>query len=428
MGNCYWYYPQVLIIRSMPNRISYPTAIAHVDCNAFFASVEQAYDPTLKGKPVLVAGIGGGCVITASYEARKYNIHIGTTVWEAKKTCPEAIVVHGNFKRYLLYNRNLIDILRSFTPDVEEASIDECYLDLKGLRRLYKKPYEAICWDIKETVKRRLGITVSIGLSNSKVLAKTASNFKKPDGLTVVTAKDIEKFLSQCELSDIKGFGHNTRALLCKQGINTPLDFIKQNPEFIKSFLGKPGWEIWMELNGHSVRSVKTEPALPKSLARTRSFKVNNDKEFIYQEILKNLSMAFWHLRKKKLKTSFITLMLRDKDYRIYGQEIRLPEELNSEMAILSNFRSAFDRLFQSNILYRSSGIITTALEHEDYIPPRLFPKELETNQQISLFSKIDQINQKYGPYSISLAPTAHYRNSSSDLSKLYLPFIGTVN
>jgi nucleotidyltransferase/DNA polymerase involved in DNA repair len=412
----------------MPNRISYPTAIAHIDCNAFFASVEQAYDPTLKGKPVLVAGIGGGCVITASYEARKYNIHIGTTVWEAKKICPEAIVVHGNFKRYLLYNRNLIEIIRSFTPDVEEASIDECYIDLKGLRRLYKKPYEAICLDIKETIKKRLGITVSIGLSNSKVLAKTASNFKKPDGLTVVTAKDIEKFLAQRELSDIKGFGHNTRALLHKQGIHTPLDFIKQTPEFIKSFLGKIGWEMYMELQGHSVRPVKTESALPKSLARTRSFQVTTDKEFIYQEILKNLSMAFWHLRKKKLKTNYLTLMLRGKDYKTYGEEIKLPEELNSEIAILQLFRNAFNRLYQPGWLYRSSGVITTVLEHEDYIPPRLFPKELETNQQISLFSQIDRINQKYGPYSIAIAPTVHYRNSSSDLSKLYLPFIGTVN
>lgn len=412
----------------MPNRISYPAAVAHVDCNAFFASVEQAYNPSLKGKPILVAGLGGGCVITASYEARKYDIHIGTTIWEAKKVCPEAIVVPSNFKRYLLYNRNLIEILREFTPDVEEASIDECYLDLKGLRKLYRKPYSEICQDIKETIKSRLGISVSVGLSTSKALAKTASNFKKPDAVTVVGAKDIEKFLAQVRLKDIKGIGHNTLALLNKKGINTPLEFTSTDPKLIQQWLGKSGAQLQAELLGQYVRKVKTEISIPKSLARTRSFKVTQNKEFIYEEILKNLSMAFWHLRKQKLKTSFITLMLRDKDYRTYGQEIRLPEELNSEIVILSRFRQAFELLYQPGILYRSSGVITTALEYEPAIPPQLFPKELETNGQISLFARIDQINQKFGPYSIALGPTARYKTNSSDLSKLYLPFIGVVN
>lgn len=412
----------------MHNRISYPAAIAHVDCNAFFASVEQAYDPTLKGKPVLVAGIGGGCVITASYEARKYNIHIGTTVWEAKKICPQAIVVKGNFKRYLLYNRNLIEILREFTPDVEEASIDECYLDLKGLRKLYRKPYSAICHDIKETIKSRLGISVSIGLSTSKALAKTASNFKKPDAVTVVGAKDIEKFLAKVQLKDIKGVGHNTLALLNKQGIHTPLEFANASPVHIKNILGKTGWELQAELQGKNIRKVKTEKELPKSLARTRSFKVSRDKEFIYQQILKNLSMAFWHLRKKKLKTSFITLMLRGQDYKTYGQEIKIPEEINAEIPLLHSFRQAYEKLYQPNLLYRSSGIITTMLDHEDYLPPKLFPNELETSAQTSLFSKIDLINKKHGAFSIALATTGQYKNNSNDLSKLYLPFIGVVN
>lgn len=411
----------------MHHHLSYPTAIAHLDCNAFFASVEQAYNPKLKGQPILVTGMGGACVITASYEARKYYIKTGTTLWDARKICPQAIVIPANFKRYLLFNRNLIQIVREFTPDVEEASIDECYLDLKGLRRLYRKSYADICFEIKETIKNRLGITVSIGLSTSKALAKTASNFKKPDGLTVVGAKDIEDFLAQIPLKDIKGIGHSTLALLNKKGITTPLEFTHTDPKLIQSWLGKTGWELQSDLQGHYTRKIQTEPIIPKSLARTRSFKVTQDKEFLYQEILKNLSLTFWHLRKQKLKTTFITLMLRDRDYRTYGQEIRLTEELNSEIVILSHFRLAFERLYQPGISYRSSGVITTALEYEPEIPPQLFSKELETNQQISLFAKIDQINQKYGPYSLALSPVARYKNTKSDLSKLYLPFIGTV-
>ncbi len=406
----------------------YPTTIAHLDCNAFFASVEQAYNPRLAGKPVLVAGLGGSCVITASYEARKYGIKIGTPIWEARRICPSAIIVPSNFKRYLLYNRNLLNIIREFTPDVEEASIDECYLDLRGLRKLYRKSYADICMDMKETISKRLGITVSIGLSTSKALAKTASNFRKPDALTVVPPRDIEKFLAQIPLGNIKGIGSNTLALLNKKGIHTSLQFLHHPSSEIKSWLGKTGWQLQAELQGQAMRQVSTTISIPKSLARTRSFDVTDNKQFIYEEILKNLSLAFWHLRRQKLKTSYITLMLRGQDYQIYGEEIKLPEELNSEIVILTHFRKAFERLYRPNQLYRSSGVITGSLEFEEFIPPRLFPKELETSPQLSLFTQIDQINDKYGPYAIALGPTIQYRHISSDLSKLYLPFIGIVN
>lgn len=412
----------------MPNRISYPTAIAHIDCNAFFASVEQAYNPSLKGKPVLVTGMGGGCVIASSYEAKKYGIGIGASIWETKKTHPEVVVLPGNFRRYLLYQRNFLEIIHQFTPDVEVASIDECYIDLKGLRRLYHKPYHEICQDIKDAIKKRLGITVSIGLSNTKMLAKTASNFKKPDGLTVVGAKDIKKFLATRNLSDVKGFGSNTRALLQKHSIYTPLDFIHSSPEKIQKLLGKVGLEMQMELSGYSARPVNSEEELPKSLARTRSFKVSTDKEFIYQQILTNLSMAFWHLRRKKLKTTYITLMLRGKDYKTYGQEIRLPEELNSEIAIVKLVKAAFDLLYQTNLPYRSSGVITSGFYHSEELNPKLFPNELETPSQISLFEHIDAITDKYGLKTITLGSTMKSTSDTDPISRLYLPYIGLVN
>lgn len=409
----------------MPNPRSFRNAIAHLDCNAFFASVEQAYDPTLKGKPVLVTGMGGGCVIASSYEAKKFNIGIGTTLWEANKICPNAIVVPANFKRYQLYNRNLMAILSKYTPDIEPASIDECYMDLKGLRRLFRKPYSQICQDIKDEVKSKLGITVSIGLSTTKVLAKIASNYKKPDGLTIVSGKDCQKFLTNIRLDQVKGFGNNTQALLHKQGIHTPLDFIKTSPEKIKRILGKVGIEMQMELSGYSARPVNSEPSLPKSLARTRSFKVTTDKNIIHQELLKNLTLAFWHLRRKKLKTSYISIMLRTKDYKTYGHDIKLPEDLNSELAIIQAVNSAFEKTYQPGWLYRSTGIITSLLEKEADIAPRLLPNELETNQQISLFQHLDKITEKHGLDSIKIATITQKKTNQDPLKRLYLPYIG---
>lgn len=372
--------------------------------------------------------MGGGCVIASSYEAKKYGIGTGVSIWEAKKAHPEVVVVPGNFRRYLLYQRSFLEIIHQFTPDVEVASIDECYIDLKGLRRLYHKPYWEICQDIKDTIKKHLGITVSIGLSNTKVLAKTASNFKKPDGLTVVGAKDIEKFLATRTLSDIKGFGSNTRALLQKHGINTPLEFVQSSPEKLQKLLGKIGLEMQMELSGYSARPVNSKDELPKSLARTRSFKVSTDKAFIYQQVLTNLSMAFWHLRRKKLKTTYVTLMLRGKDYKTYGQEIRLPEELNSEIAIVKLVKNAFDLLYQSDLPYRSSGIITSGFYHSDELNPKLFPNELETPGQISLFEQIDSITDKYGRETITLGSTMKSRSDVDPISRLYLPYIGLTS
>ena len=407
-------------------RSSFPNAIAHIDCNAFFASVEQAYNPALLGKPLLVAGMGGSCVITASYEARKLNIGTGMPVWEAKKLCPQAIVIPGNFRHYLLFHQKFLQIVGEFTPEIEAASIDECYIDLKGLRRLYRKPYAAICRDIQSAVKNRLGIGVSIGLSTSKVLAKVASNYKKPNGLTVVSGKDIEKFLKIISIDKIKGLGTNSRSLLAKQGIRTTMEFVTAPQERIKKLLGKPGLEMQLELRGFSVRPVITEIALPKSLARTRSFSLTTDKKLIYQELLKNLALAFWHLRKRKLKTRQLTLMLRTREYKVYGAEIRLPEDLNCEGAIMKLVREAFERLYRPGTEYRSSGVISTGLRLEEYIPPKLFPNELETSAQISLFDNIDRLNAKFGDAAIVLGSTISRQPVRGDtLTKLNLPYLG---
>jgi DNA polymerase-4/DNA polymerase V len=404
-------------------RTSFPTAIAHIDCNAFFASVEEAYNPTLRGRPLLVAGMGASCVITANYAARKYHISTGTPVWEARKICPGAVIVPADFRKYQLFHQKFIDLVSEYTPDLEAASIDECYIDLKGLRRLHRQSYAQICFSIKEAVKSRLGISVSVGLAPTKVLAKIASNYKKPDGLTVVSGKDIERFLGIIALDKIKGLGSNSRALLEKQGIHTPLQFVRAPVSLIQKLLGKPGLEMQLELRGFSVRPVNTDLALPKSLARTRSFTVTADREFIYRELVKNLSLAFWHLRKSKLKTSHVTLMLRTKEYKVYGEEIRLPEDLNCEAAIIKLVNEAFARLYRPGMLYRSSGIITTSLCPEQMLAPKLFPNELETGRQLALFEHIDRLNRKFGQQTVTLGSA--FEQNEDTLEKLYLPFLG---
>jgi nucleotidyltransferase/DNA polymerase involved in DNA repair len=404
---------------------SFAEAIAHLDCNAFFASVEQAYNPGYKGKPVMVAGMGGGCVITASYEARKLGVKIGTPVFEAKRLIPNGIFLEGDFRRYLSYNRKILGILAKYGATIEASSIDECFLDLKGLRRLLRKNYPEICLEMKEEIKKKLGITVSIGLSVSKTLAKVASDFRKPDGLTVVSGKDIEKFLSKIELSDICGIGHNTLALLHKFNIRTPLQFINSKEELIKKLLGKVGIELQKELKGEMVYAVSPDVQAPKSLARTRSFTVSTNQEYIYSELIKNIELAFWELRRQNLKTKAVAIMLRTKNYKVQVFEIPIGEYINCQSAIHFRVKEAFRRLYQQQTEYRSTGIITTQLLREELVPPSLFESELENSQTLSLFSQIDRINDKYGNQTITFASAKNIKRPKLDLKNLITPFLG---
>ncbi len=409
----------------MFGRKSFTTAFAHIDCNAFFASVEQAYNPALKGKPVLVGGLGGGCVITASYEARKYGIKLGTPVFEARRTLPQAIIVPCNFGRYAIYHQKLLGIIGKYGPTIEAASIDECYLELKGLRRLHRKPYADICYDIKEDIKRSLGITVSIGVSVTKTLAKMGSNFKKPDAITVISGKDIENFLNQVKLSDVHGIGHNTHALLNKFGIHTALNFTNAPESQIQRLLGKVGYELQKELQGEAIYAVVTDPAPPKNLARTRSFKVTKDRDFIYHELMKNIELAFFELRRQQLKTQCVGLMLRTDNYKVHTYEIPIGEYINCPTAITYRIKEGYEKLFNPNLKYRSSGFITTKLQREAILPPTLFDSEIETSQTISLFEQIDRINHKYGHQTVALASASKVGKPKLQLTNLQTPFLG---
>lgn len=411
-------------------RTSFPTAIAHIDCNAFFASVEQVYHPALAHHPVAVSGMGGSCVITASYEARQQGIGTGMPIWEARKLCPQLVVVPADFRHYQLFHHKFLNIVAAFSPHLEAASIDECYVDLKGLKRLYRTSYRQICLQIKETVKTKLGISVSIGLAPTKTLAKIASNYRKPDGLTVVDGHDIPDFLARLPLEKVKGLGTNSRALLAKRGIQTPLEFVHCDPSVMRSLLGKIGVEMQLELRGFSMRPLQPIAPPPQSLSRTRSFRPTDSQPVIYRQLLENLSLAFWHLRNRRLKSGQIIVMLRDKNYRVYGAEIILADKISSDLAILRQVRQNFLKIYQAGQIYRSSGVICTNLQEEEQIPPQLFPEGPETRQQISLFEKIDGLNEKYGFQTVMLGGTVKKKlpTPPPPLEKLSTPFLGSVN
>src|SRR5574341_297107 len=161
---------------------SWPRAILHLDADAFFASCEQAIHPGLKGRPV-ITGRERGIVAAASYEAKARGVSRGVRLSEVKKLCPDAVILPSDYETYSLFSVRMFEILRRFSPDVEEYSIDEAFVDLTGLRRSFHGPYEKIAEKMQTTIEQELGITVSAGVSLSKVLAKIGSKHNKPNGL-----------------------------------------------------------------------------------------------------------------------------------------------------------------------------------------------------------------------------------------------------
>jgi DNA polymerase IV len=203
---------------------SFPKAIVHLDGDAFFAAVEQAIHPEWKGKPV-VTGKERGIIACASYEAKALGIKRGVRLHEAQKMCRDLIVVPSDYETYCLYSKRMFNIMRRYTPIVEESSIDEGFADLTGLRRVFHTSYVEIARLMKQAIQDELDITASIGLSLSKGLCKLASKHHKPNGLTAVAGHKIHEFLQRIPLEEVWGFGPNLTAFLRKQGLSTAYDF-----------------------------------------------------------------------------------------------------------------------------------------------------------------------------------------------------------
>jgi DNA polymerase-4/DNA polymerase V len=188
---------------------SWPRAIVHIDGDAFFTSCEEAIHPELKGKPLITGG-ERGIVACASYAAKKLGIKRGVPLHEARKICPGLIVLPSDYETYSLFSRRMFSIMRRFTPDVEEYSIDEAFGDITGMRRALRSSYEEIALNMKKEIEKELGITVSVGLSITKVLAKVASKHQKPAGITVIKGKNIAEYLCDFPEEKISGIAPAT--------------------------------------------------------------------------------------------------------------------------------------------------------------------------------------------------------------------------
>lgn len=389
---------------------SWPRAILHLDADAFFASVEQALHPELKGKPV-ITGAERGIVAAASYEAKACGVQRGVSLTEAAHLCPQLIMLPSDYESYSLFSQRMFAILRRFTPEVEEASIDEAFADLTGLRRLHAGDgYQGIAKQIQETVMTELDIGVSVGLSLSKGLAKLCSKFRKPRGFTAVPGHTIHLLLERTPLEKVWGFGPNTVALLRKLGCKTALDFVQRPQYFAEEHLGKIGVAIWSELRGECVHPVSTAPKTSyRIISKTKTFApASNQASYVYAQALRNLESAGIKARRYALAPHTVVLFLKTHDFRIRSLEAHLSRASNSPVDLAPILRTLFDQLWNGDTTYRATGVILGQLQPAAPNQLDLFEDPLRVVKTTQIAQTIDAINARFGKHTLFLSDGVH--------------------
>ena len=303
------------------------TGILHVDMDAFYASVEQLDDPSLRGKPILIGAPESRSVVSsASYEARRFGVRSAMPVAQALRLCPTAIVVLPHFDRYLEMSAQVMKLFRDVTPLVEPLSIDEAFLDVRGARRLWGSPGE-----IARTLRRRIleetGLTCSIGVAATKHVAKIASTVSKPDGLLIVPAADTEAFLRPLSVRALWGIGPKAAEALESRGIHTVADVVETpRPVLDRSLGAAMGERIWHLARGIDPRRVDTE-RVDKSVGHEETFHVDiSDDSVLRSELRRLADKVGARLRKHGWEASTITIKVRFADWTTITRSQTLPE------------------------------------------------------------------------------------------------------
>lgn len=384
---------------------SWPQAIVHLDADAFFASVEQALNPKLKGKPV-ITGAERGIVAAASYEAKSLGIQRGARLYEIKKLFPQVICLPSDYETYSLFSKRLFVIMRRFTPCVEEYSIDEAFADLAGLRRVHRKSFAEIAQDMKQSVEKELGLTVSVGLSLTKSLAKLCSKKQKPSGLVICSGRMIHHLLQSTPLEAVWGFGQNTVSLLQKQGLSTAWDYVQKPIEFAKKYLGKIGVEIHQELSGVSVYPVTTqEKTAYATISKAKTFAPPSaDRDYLYAQALKNVESACIKARRYELGAMSLSLFLRTQNFFGSGALVKLSRQTNNPMDLADPLRQLLAQCLQANTLYRQTAVILGDLQPMREVQLNFFEDPVRALKLEQINRVIDEVNARYGKHKLHLA------------------------
>ncbi len=374
--------------------------IALVDCDSFFVSCEQSVNPELKGKPVCVMSGRGQCVISRSKEAKKLGIRMGMPYFQIEGQMKKSVFINANHDLYLEISKKVMEVLKNFSPLVEVYSIDEAFVDLTGLERLYKKNYLEIAQMIREEILEKVDIPVSIGVSSSKSLAKLASDKAKKleEGVFLVGSRKIIPLLQKTSIDEIWGIGKNLSLLLRKNGILTAYELVSQDDLWLDKQIGIRGLEMKHELLGEMVSPVSNEEKLPKSIQQTSALaKFSSDKDYLKNSLNYHIHRACVKLRKINAKCKGVSIFLRTKDFKIICEKKVLNSGSDFELEISDIIFQLLDKIYNSNILYRSTGVILDTFVLNSAAQMSLFSDINEDTRKEKLSKCFDKLEKRFG-------------------------------
>lgn len=308
--------------------------IMHVDMDAFFAAVEMLDNPELRGLPVIVGGQSlRGVVSTCSYEARRYGVHSAMPMALAHKLCPEGVYLPGRMERYKEISRRLMDIFHDLSPLVEQLSIDEAFLDVSGMERLYGGPEQAGRL-AKRRIKEELGLTASVGLAPNKFLAKMASDLHKPDGFTMITHEHARSFIAPLPVTKIFGIGAAAQKQLEQVGIDSIGQLAEADALTLRRIFGKNAERVRLLACGVDERTVVPDSE-PKSIGRETTFERDlQDKEACRRKLLELSGMVGYRLRRKGYYGHTLTLKVKYADFRTITRSITSEGDISCDEEI----------------------------------------------------------------------------------------------
>lgn len=383
--------------------------IALVDCDSFFVSCEQKKNPELKGKAVCVLSNNDGCVISRSKEAKKMGIKMGEPYFMAKKDYPKAIYLSADHEYYKNVSDSVMKILKDFSPYAQIYSIDEAFVDLTGLTRLYKKNYYTLTKYLRELILEQTNIPVSIGVSSTKTLAKLASDKAKstPNGIYLIGKCKIKKELKNTKIEEIWGIGRRLTKNLKRYGILNAEELVLKGDKWLDSKIGIHGIEMRHELIGEMVSPVTNTERIPKSIQNTRSFGIfTSDFNYIKNELNKHIHTSCRKLRKYETKCNQIGVMLKTKDFRVayIKQDLLAPTDFELEISNIAI--KLLEQIYTPNILYRSTGIILEKIGEQGSEQLSLYNDfELESKKS-NLTKCFDKLESKFGKNIIQIGFT----------------------
>jgi DNA polymerase IV len=382
--------------------------IFHVDMDAFYVSVEELFDPTLKGKPVVVGGQRNerGVVSAASYEARKFGVHSAMPLRTAAKLCPQAIFVDGHPDRYREFSEKVYRVLTSFSPAVEMASIDEAYLDMTGTGRLHGPPLRA-AHNLQQRMKSETRLNCSIGIGSSRLVAKISSAKAKPHGILWVVPGQEAKFLAPLDVRDIPGVGKVTEKNLNALGICQVGDLARFDDSFLEQHFGKWGLALAGKARGEDAGGwfdgeIGSHEE-PKSISHEHTYNEDTANVGQIEATLMRLSeMVGRRLREAGLHARTIQLKLRYKDFTTITRAHTLPAPTQLDTDIFEQARTLFRKNWRKGAEVRLLGVQASSFEAAS--GERDFLEDGRRQRWQQALAAADRLRNKFGESSVSLA------------------------